>query len=468
MKKVSFFSLLICVVFSMSCSKEEDNKTKTFTYPTACLNIANTEIKLGETLVVSNCSEDAIEYEYFWGGEETSLDELNSKIFNESGTFNLSLNAINENNAVDVFSKLITILPAENSAYLPSYMDQGNYYSLACDINPINGAMYYIEKSDSFYYREIDENFEVTKSINLGEITTHNNTSSYRLAFAMFLEDGASFIQIPYNTATSISRKEFKVNNSGISESNFDLWEFDLNYLKLNDNLFSVGGRYMENDAGKNVYHATVNELDLLGNIVESHNFSIEGRDALIGNLISTSDGYMAFGGVYDVIKADQYNFANYKSKLFYFNNDFELQNTIDLSDESVSRSATSFTINYHIKEVPNSNNLLLYGPGTLYIVKPNGEKVTTIPLDLSFGTNSILVKEEYFILSEFDHLKKYDFQGNLLAQVKHQALTTSGIFDYHGEILFMATKTRQFDDGHAAWQMYFSKVDDNLNFLSF
>lgn len=113
------YYLLILIVFS-SCKKDELK-----TNSNACFDFSpNSNIKVGDTLIFSNCSENATKYFWDFGDGNISNEKLPIHSYDNYGNFDILLSVSNENNS-DTLLKTVTINPKpDNIIYHLATNDQ--------------------------------------------------------------------------------------------------------------------------------------------------------------------------------------------------------------------------------------------------------------------------------------------------------------------------------------------------------
>lgn len=91
-----------------TCKKDDSNLNVK-----ACFDfLPNNNIKVGDTITFTNCSENSIKYNWDFGDNSYSNDSITRHSYKDSGTFKILLAALNNNiNKMDTLSKIIKIYP---------------------------------------------------------------------------------------------------------------------------------------------------------------------------------------------------------------------------------------------------------------------------------------------------------------------------------------------------------------------
>ena len=107
MRKLTLLSTVAIIIVLASCTKK----------PTAGFTISNSgDIEIGDKVEFINRSTDAVSYEWNFGDGETHISTSPTHEYSESGTFYVSLKAMNKDK-IDIYSKSITINSCDLNPY---------------------------------------------------------------------------------------------------------------------------------------------------------------------------------------------------------------------------------------------------------------------------------------------------------------------------------------------------------------
>ena len=82
-----YFPLAVVCALAASCS--DDDAADSF--PSACFGWAPTEVKVGESVQFSNCSENSVDYKWHFGDENTSDQAEPNHTYSQSGDYEVKL-----------------------------------------------------------------------------------------------------------------------------------------------------------------------------------------------------------------------------------------------------------------------------------------------------------------------------------------------------------------------------------------
>lgn len=120
--KTKLFSLLIALVFLFGCSNEDSITPDV----RACFDYSpSDELKIGDEITFTNCSENATTYAWDFGDGDISTEKNPTHVYESGGEYTVKMIAANESSA-DTISDKLTIESSADS-YLKHY---GKTYSL--------------------------------------------------------------------------------------------------------------------------------------------------------------------------------------------------------------------------------------------------------------------------------------------------------------------------------------------------
>ncbi|MCK3685232.1 PKD domain-containing protein [Maribellus sp. YY47] len=180
MKKLNFriwALLVLATAFFTACTDDDDPKDVK-----ACFTFSPEEnIRVGDTVYFSNCSQEATEYAWNFGGSETSSEAEPFHVFTEPGSYEVSLVATNgslQNKAtstIEVTADLAFIINAGSwsgdkstiTAY-NKYADEviNGYYKSANGLDIVSNIQFAYHYNGNIYFmgNEVDEVFYVNEN----------------------------------------------------------------------------------------------------------------------------------------------------------------------------------------------------------------------------------------------------------------------------------------------------------------
>ena len=156
-----FYLLLTCCALMFSCSTEpvEDNEKDPDPDggPTACFELSDTVLAVGQDLEITDCSEGASTYLFDFGNGQTSTESDPEIEYEEGGQFTITLTVTNEDEETDVLKSHLSELEMCFAQKKPfySYLHYGEiHHEVVRNL---------IRKYDDFsdeYFGQIDHNTE--------------------------------------------------------------------------------------------------------------------------------------------------------------------------------------------------------------------------------------------------------------------------------------------------------------------
>ena len=419
--------LLVAVAFILfSCFEEEEDPL------IACFELNAESIKVGELLTITDCSEGAESYIYDFGSPSiTELSEPNPTVyFSQSGEFTIT-QKVRGAGKFSQSEKTIIVEDFMDGFLHPEVADDWNTYSIG--FYYLNGHFYYLLKiwpqSGTIYWSitKIDDKMEEVASTLIPIDGKYPNRS--------FIE------QLPSGgiRVNAFEQKALDY-NLGYRETIFDA---NLNLLSSTQSEdFWLGS--IENSTV--YYGASVPDGPYLPtlSIRDENNAEIDQKvyDELpygvIGGVIKTSSGFLAFGGSYE--SSDRSKLTNYKPMLLTLDHEYNIVSSQFYDSFEYSNMGYSkLSGPYRIKALDNGN-YVLYSHGNIQIVDPSGKELKLIATENKQSLNSIIPITGGFIASDLWQIVKYDYDGNELKTIDVENSGISNFIEKEGIIYFFTT----------------------------
>lgn len=445
MKKFILLSSSI-LLFFISCSSENDTPQEEEL--TACFEMSNTTVEVGEEIQISNCSVGAVSYEFTFDNKKSN--EKNPLIsFENAGTQNISLKVTSESGKTSLKTKSVIVNAIEDSyVYKPDILEGDTTSPINFGYN--GSSFYYIEN-----YNNVNSSNQKYNYIEI-DLTNKNFTSKYisekeynsSNAFLTTLDNNDKLFYAVRSLSDRIGLTEVKLNSNWVVQSDTNSQTRVLYGSLQNNNDYLFYGSYRiisTNDPNYSLYKSPSIEIrNSAGEITERKTF-YEIEQGFIGDLIKNEDGFIAFGGMTSPTGFS--TFENYRPLIIFLNSNYEYINHIVYDNTEISTTNNNdLNGSYHIKKLSN-NNIVLYSHNELRIINSVGTEI----LKEAFSTTQsniqslISLDNEGFILSTHDYLKKYDVNGTLIKSIKFGGAITPNLILKDSQIYFVSGYDTQF-----------------------
>ncbi len=458
------YLLILCCFLIYACTTDELEKETPDPGEAleACFEMSEETLMVGEALQLTSCSSGATTFLYDFGNGDASTLENPEVTFTESGEFTITLTVGNESGETKTFSLEVMVISVEGFYIYPEIDEGYSAIPLELGINPDNGKYYYIELlideigsgGAKFYYRELDENYEITGQY-LADKPYNSNT-----AFANFYPSGKKNFVFS-RTLNSLY---------GTQEVTYDAgWAF-LNGVqsakKHSYGFLESGGNYLYFGADKSGdYHEAAIEIrNSNGDAFQVITTTITGHEnASIGDMIAIEGGFVAFGGVFQASGTPPY-VTNYKPLLMYFDEAYNLTDYVVFEDSALTAMInTSDQLNgsFHLHSLSNGN-LVMYAMGEMRITDGDGNTLKRKYFEETPNNQGLVCLGSSFVISTEDYLKKYDMDGNFLAEYHYGGQFLPEILEVGDTLFFVAGYEEE-----EQVKLFYGKTDLNLNPIS-
>ncbi len=459
------YLLILCCFLIYSCATDElEKETPDGDALEACFEIDEETLMVGETLQLTSCSSGATTFLYEFGNGDASTLENPIATFEESGEYTITLTVSNDKGDTKTFSLEITVISLEGFYIYPEIEEGYSAIPLEMGVNPDNGKFYYIELLEDevgfggakFYYRELNENYETEGEGHYLADKPYNSNS----AFANFYPGGKKNFVFS-RTLNSLY---------GTQEVTYDAgWAF-LNGVqsakKHSYGVLEVGGNYLYYGADKSGdYHeAAIEVRNSNGDAFQVIITAIpEHENASIGDMVAIEGGFVAYGGVFKASGTPPY-ITNYKPLLMYFDEAYNLTGYVVFEDSALTAMInTSDQLNgsFHLHSLSNGN-LVMYAMGEMRVTDSSGTTIKRKYFEETPNNQALVCLGSSFVISTLDYLKKYDLDGNLLAEYHYGGQFLPEIYETGDTLFFVAG----YEDDEEV-KMFYGKTDKDLNPIS-
>jgi len=439
MKKVILIISTLLLFFS--CKKDADMQLDD--QVTACFEISNTILNIGEELQITNCSSGASSYEFNFGNGITSTEETPSISYESSGQYNISLKAISEGGTINVVYKSVSVSVIESSyLFSPTIFESESTFPI--NFGKINNSFYFIENYENDVYADTPSKYNYVEldvdnnSFSKKYLADHNYNSN-----AAFLSELGNNDKLVY-TIRSLSN-QIRSTKIQVSEN----WEpieitdqtLQILYGTLEDNGNHLYyGSYRSDDPSDPYFSSykspTINVSNNLGELIERKSYRDYIQEGFIGDLIKTNSGFMAFGGITDPITFG--SFDNYRPLIIVLDNNYDYVSHTDYENTSIYVSGNNFLNgSFHIDKLSNGN-FVTYSHNEFRIVDQFGVEIMHESLPSQARIQGLVsLESEGFILSRQNYLDKYDANGNLVKTLRINGRITPNLILEGNEIYF-------------------------------
>ncbi len=478
MKKSTILICLISLHLFLSCSS--DNSDESFAGPKSCIELSKDTIEVGEEITIKSCSSNFKSLEYTYsvnnGFDTTRItDPSFTTSFSKPGNYTITLTVINETGTSNSKTATITVNDIiQNYIYIDTPQAVGSL-PLGAGIDENSGNLFFIDRFGNilgkkrYYYKEYDSSFNFVSSTLLREETEGAANANRSL-----LDNGDMLITTVHVLNSSYFSREIKIsgNNTAPTVNRTNISVINGN-LPFNTNRIFYGSNkeYVDIEQRWKNYPA-IEIRDGNNTTLETKEFkSLEFSNSIIGDMIKTSNGYLGFGGAFDI---DGSSFTNYTPVLYFFNQNLELIARKSYENStlrtSTSLSYRSLDSQFNVEEL-DSGNIVMYGLGEMRVVNKDGDEILSeIMSDTIFYTQGLIDLGDSFVLSTRGYLKKYDDQGSFIKKVHFKGDITPNLLLKDNQILLISGyQTSDSIDGqnYSLYRMFIGAVTKNLNFIN-
>ncbi len=437
-----FYLLFLSCAFLFSCSTEPiediDKDPDPDGGPEACFQLSDFVLAVGQDLEITNCSEGALTYLFDFGNGETSTDENPETEYEEGGEYTITLTITGENEETDTYTKTVTVIDAESFYIYPVIPEGFQSIPLELGIHPISGNIYYIENLEDlegaggtkFYYKELNEDYVI--SSNYLADKPHECNS----AFVNFYPSGdmnfvfARTLVSLYGTQEITYRSDWGFDNALNSAA-----KHNYGVIRDGSNWYYYGSA---EDGG--IYKAAVETRNASGDAFAVSLHAFGAADSMIGDMVATASGYIAFGAVFSKNDTDP-RLTDYKPLLIFFDDSFQVISH-HIYEESVLdtelTSANDLNGSYHLEQLTNGN-LAMYANGELIVTNNSGTLVSREFFDGTTSNQAMKALSDSFVLSSEGFLRKFDNNGSEISTLAYDGKYMPEIIDWDDDLFFIA-----------------------------
>ncbi|QLG45923.1 PKD domain-containing protein [Costertonia aggregata] len=451
MKKIYFTGL--CLLSIMACTKETaspnsdpDSIPESDAKLKACFTVSKDTVSIGESLTINSCSKNAISFKYDFGNGTQSSEEAPVFTDQEGGAYTIELTVKNEAGDTETFNYPVYVKPAKEHYFFPDIADGFSTVSLETGINIANNTYYSLQLvedagTSKFYYSEIDENYQSTSNY-IADKQFNSNS-----AFLNVFPSGNKNFHFSRTLADFYGTHEVTYNNA---------WGF-LNGInsatKHKYGCIADGSFYLYYGAKKvdGVYKTAIERRNSSGDAFEEFINPIGDADSMLGDLILTESGYVAFGAKFNKNTTSP-SISGYKPILVFYDTALNVTSHIVLEESVLDtkiNSANDLNGTFHLEQLTNGN-LVCYGNGELIITNASGSPIKTHYFEGTNNNQALLALGDTFIVSSKEYLRKFDANGNSIKNLKYKGLHLPEIIEKEDRLFFIGgysheEKTRIF-----------------------
>ena len=434
-----FYPLLFFIFFIYSCS----NDTKEDTDPQgndlqACFEVSLDTVVVGEMLQITDCSKGVKTYNYKFGDGNTSAAANPQVVYQDAGDFNIDLTVSNEAMETKTFSRQIHVKSATSKYLYPDIPQGFSAIPLEAGINAANGSTYIIELLEDnvgpggskFYYKELDINFNFTANY-IADKPFETNS-----AFVNFYPSGNMNFVFSRTLAGLYGTQEITFNSgwgflTGINSAT----KHSYGFLPDGANFLYYG---TEDDGG--TYKAAVERRNSSGDAFEVFLDDLGANGAMIGDMITSDTGYIAFGAVFTKNPTAP-QITDYKPVLIFYDQDLNVSShvvyTTSVLDTKIE-SANDLNGSFHLERLSNGN-LIMYANGELIVSDASGSLLNSIYFEGTRNNQALIALGNAFILSSDNYLRKFDAAGVQIKELKYNGNYLPEILDISNTLILVA-----------------------------
>lgn len=452
------YLLLMGLIVLGSCSKDDSTAEAVLE---ACFEINKDTVSVGENLQLTGCSKGASTVAYTFGNGMSSTDKNPVIAYQDGGDFNIELTVTNEAMETETFSQSVFVLSAESNYIYPDIPAGFDAVSLETGINPANGNIYSIELLEDnlgsggskFYYNELDASFAVTSNY-IADKPFESNS-----AFVNFYPGGNRNFVFSRTLASLYGTQELTYNSAwGFINAINSATKHSYGYLPDGSNFLYFG---TAEDGG--IYKTSIERRNSSGDAFEVFLNSLGSADAMIGDMIASGSGFIAFGAVFTK-NSTAPQITGYQPAVIFFDSSFAITSHVIYSgsvlDGKIS-SPNDLNGSYHLAELSNGN-LAMYGNGELIVADASGTLISSTYFEGTKSNQALISLGDSFILSSENYLRKFDANGNQLKALKYNGNYLPEILEISNTLFFAAG----FDTGGEI-KMFYGASDKELNLIN-
>lgn len=468
MKKIYLNYLLLFLLFS--CSKEGANNNPDPDNPTllkACFTLSKNNVVVGEEIEITSCSTDAVSFLYNFGSAGTSVKENPKITFLQEGSYSISLTVKDAKQNTDMVTRSVSVSAPASPYFYPTVVNGFSTFPLKLGINPSNNKLYYIIIAEDlagvpgakFHYRELDTNLSFSSHyIADKQFNTRN-------AFVNFLSNGDKNFHFSRTLPDFYGSQEVTLNsNWGTVNSLNSASKLNYGYL-VDGSSFMYFGTQKDGD----FYKAAIEKRNANGDIFEVVLKSLSDTDSMLGALVKTSIGYIAFGGVFTKNSATP-QISGYKPIVLFMDTNFLVLSSTILEDSVLNTkisTADHLNGNYSLIQLTNGN-LVTYSNGELIILDAAGTPINYHYFEGSKNPQALISLGNSFVISTKEYIRKFDVQGNQLKELKYPGIYLPTIVETNNQLFFIAGyDTEDFLEGIGPTMLtkvFYGVLDKELN----
>jgi len=457
----NLYLALLSIILLASCSKDDINDGDSSTALEACFEISKDTVAVGENLQLTNCSKNAITFSYNLGNGKSSTEESPIIVYQNGGNFTIALTVTDDEMETKTFSRQIVVTEAESKYLFPDIPVGFSGIPLETGIDPNNGNIYSIELLEDnvgsggskFYYRELDEDYMLTSNY-IADKPFNSNS-----AFVNFYPSGNKNFVFSRTLEGLYGTQEVTYNSGwGFLNSINSATKHSYGYLPDGVDFLYYG---TEEDNG--IYKTAIERRNASGDAFEVFLNDLEDEDSMIGDMIKTGSGYIAFGGVFT--KNDTApKIDDYEPLLIFFDSSFTITSYIVFDDSVLEdKISTSNDLNgsYHVEQLSNGN-IVMYSNGELIVADASGTQISSTYFEGTKNNQALISLEDSFILSSDNYLRKFDASGTQIKEIKYNGNYLPEILEIDNTLFFIAG----YDiDGEI--KLFYGSSDKNLNLIN-
>lgn len=466
----------LCLLFIISCSKDDppsdsllpDANGSTLK---ACFTLDKNSVAVGEFIQITSCSVDATSFFYDFGNGETSVKE-NPKIFlEESGDYTIVLQVSDNEQHTDTFSQNIVVTGAVEDNYIFPEIPNGVLgIPLETGINPTTNKLYYIERSadlnnpitnDRFLYNELDASYNA--------ITNYiaDKPFNSQSGFVNFLPTGNLNFHFSRTLSDFYGSQEVTLTNTfGFINGINSATKHNYGYLKDGANFLYFGT--IKEDG---IYKTAIEKRNANGDAFEAYINPIGIGSSLIGDLIRTQEGYVAYGISFNTNTAAP-QLTGYKPALIFFDTSFNITSEQIYEDSELTSIPSDLNMlngAYHLVQLTNGN-IVLYGNAEMMVTDSDGTKITSHFFNDTESIQGLIALEDSFVISTGGYLRKFDANGNQTKELKYKGDFVPEILEMGDQLFFVAgfRTTDITEKGElSVVKIFYGATDKNLNLIN-
>ncbi|MDX1766620.1 MAG: PKD domain-containing protein [Arenibacter troitsensis] len=470
-----FYAIIFLSLFAISCTKQDDkegNIPEEELDLTACFAVSTDTITLGETLQLTNCSENAVIYSYDFGNNEISNQENPSVTYQQGGSFTITLVVYDDQKHSKTFTKTIFVeTPVESYYRFPEIPPGYSGQPIEMGIDPISGKIFYLEKTEDlvnltiskFYYKELGMDLIPTSNFIADQQFNTEN------AYVNFLGNGNKNFHFSRTLPELYGSQEITLNNNwALTSTLSSATKYLYGYLKEDVNYIYYG---TQKDNGS--YKAVIEKRNANGDAFDVQFKTVGSNNAVLTNMIKTTTGYIAFGATFNKNTMPPF-ISNYSPILVFFDSNLAVTKTMVLSNSVMGSHVTEanhLNGSYHLIQLSNGN-LATYGNGELNVMDSDGNQLKTHYFSLDNNIQAMISLGDTFVISTGDgYLRKFDTNGTEIRKLQYNGTFIPEILEINHRLFFVAgyrtTDTISNIGELAVIKIFYGAVDKDLNLVN-